>query len=642
MVISPARRKLVLGMFLAVYCGIYCAHAAAAGLEAQWVLYNGKILTADTEDPEQFSIAQAVAIYDGKFVVVGNNQAALATAGPSTRKIDLQGKTVIPGMIETHLHVNTMAISHHLKKTPSATDMPLQGRRDEVLQQLRGLAHSRKPGEWIVLNSVRILKAGERPAAGGGGNAFGVESEPPLTLAELDSAAPDNPVLIGGGYFPSQVNSKALDLLEAKYPGIPGVLKGKDGKPTGTIEITAAFTIQELTPTPLPRDLEASRDGFRQELVEAAARGLTAVATRVDWDALRAYMLLDEKGEMPIRLSFATEMAAYSPMSDVLFRRINLTPGYGSPMLWTSGATTGTVEYGNGPANGDACIHGTYPKDSKNFPNWHDETWGPSGDCRLTAGPNAQVLRNFFFNAIRSGWNITNIHINGDKGLDDYMDMLDEIHDKYGVDVASLRFSSDHCGYISEKQAERAKRLGITFSCTPNAIMNGERGTVGAYSQIYDRERAADAYSPFRRLARTGMKPSAHCEGHQDWDFNCMQLMVTRKDETTGAMWGPQQTIDRREALYTFTRWASWHVWKEDKIGSIEPGKWADLVILDKDFMNIPADQLNEINPLLTVVGGNVAYSEPKFAASVGLPTVGFQAPEGWWMRKPRAGGDGM
>ncbi len=172
--------------------------------------------------------------------------------------------------------------------------------------------------------------------------------------------------------------------------------------------------------------------------------------------------------------------------------------------------------------------------------------------------------------------------------------------------------------------------------------MNGEKGTVGAYTLIYDRERAADAYSPFRRLARTGMKPSAHCEGHQDWDFNCIQLMVTRKDETTGTLWGPQQRIDRREALYTFTRWASWHVWKEKYIGSIEPGKWADLVVLDKDYMTVPEDQLASINPLLTIAGGKIAFSDTKYAASVSLPTVGFQASADWWMRAPRKGGPGI
>src|SRR5262249_56583760 len=121
-------------------------------------------------------------------------------------------------------------------------DGTLRGGVADVLEQIKALAHSRKPGEWIVA-SVLLLRPGQSagPQGGGGGFAGGFGAgppEPPLSLAELDAAAPDNPVLIGGGYFPSQANSRAIELLEAKYPGIPGILKGKDGKPTGTIEIT--------------------------------------------------------------------------------------------------------------------------------------------------------------------------------------------------------------------------------------------------------------------------------------------------------------------------------------------------------------------------------------------------------------------
>lgn len=633
-----SKKHLFLGVLL-VLCNVVPAIRLAGAIDSEWVFYNGKILTADSEDPEQFKTAQAVAIYDGKFVVVGTNQEALATAGAKTKRIDLQGKTVVPGMIETHLHIHGMAVSHHLNgKALGDTDPPIRARRQDALEQIRALARAKKPGDWVVV-SVTLLRAGAQGQAGG--TPFGGTGEKPLSLEELDSVAPDNPVLLGGGYFPSQVNSKALALLEAKYPGIPGVVKGPDGRPTGTIEITAAFTIDELTPTPSEQDVTNALDAYRQELEEAAARGMTTIATRVDWYAQRVYMKLDQLERMPIRLAYATEMAAYAPESDTLFRRMSLSPGHGSEWLWLSGATTGTVEYGNGPSNGDACIHGSYPHDAKDFPNWQAQTWGPNGDCRLTAGPNAEVLRGFFYNAIKNGWNITNIHINGDKGLDDYMDMLDDIQKKFGVKISDYRFSSDHCGWISDAQAKRAKDLGITFSCTPGSIMNGDRGTVGAYTMIYDRERAADAYSPFRRLSRSNMKPSAHCEGHTDWDFTCIELMVTRKDQTTGKLWGPQQTVDRKEALYAFTRWAAWHVWKEKHIGSIEPGKWADLVVLDRDYMTVPDNQLSDVTPLLTVAGGKVAYSDPKFATSVGLPTVGFQAPPNWWMREPRAAGGG-
>src|SRR3990170_943295 len=107
-------RQFWTALFLMGCVAMFPGGARGAALEAEWVFYNGKILTADNDDPEQFTIAQAVAIYDGKFVVVGTNQEALTLAGSETRRIDLQGKTVIPGMIETHLHIHNMTRQHHM------------------------------------------------------------------------------------------------------------------------------------------------------------------------------------------------------------------------------------------------------------------------------------------------------------------------------------------------------------------------------------------------------------------------------------------------------------------------------------------------------------------------------------------------
>jgi predicted amidohydrolase YtcJ len=229
--------------------------------------------------------------------------------------------------------------------------------------------------------------------------------------------------------------------------------------------------------------------------------------------------------------------------------------------------------------------------------------------------------------------------VKGDRALDDYLDLLEEADKKYGI--KDLRFSADHCGFITDEQAKRAKAVGMTLTCqfpSPTGE-DGETGTLGAYRVIYGVEKAGDVVAPYKRLIKFGLKPSAHCESHKGWAFACIQYEITRKDDMTGHIWGPQQRIDRREALYTYTRWSSWHVWKEKYIGSIEPGKWGDLVVIDKDYMTVPEDQMADINPLLTIVGGKVSYSDPKFASSMGLPTVGFQAPPGWWERKgPRKG----
>ncbi|MBI4443628.1 MAG: amidohydrolase family protein [Acidobacteria bacterium] len=624
---TQCRKGFCIAVSVVLFSFFILMRAQGAGLEADWVFFNGKILTADSEDPAQFTIAQAVAIYDGKFVAVGSDQEALALAGNSTRRIDLQGKTVIPGMIETHLHVNTQTVGHHMGgRGLGETDPAVRwNNKQEILAQLREYVSKKKPGDWIF--------AGARELPEGTMNLRTAPSTP--SLAELDQAVPNNPLVIGGGYYPTVVNSKTLAIIYENYPeGLAGIVKGPDGKPTGILEWAAAMTVTELTPVPTAQELKDSAPAFRAELLEPAARGLTAVATRVDWDSLKVYQLLDQWEQMPIRLAYAPEMAAYTPRSDFLFRRVAIGPGHGSPWLFMSGATTGTAEYGGSPNAAASCVHGKYDPASDLFPAWEYQPWGDHGECRFRDDPeNAQVLKDFFLNAIKNNWVISNLHVNGDRTMDDYLDVLEEAERRFGVKVADYRFSSDHCGWLSEQQAKRAQHLGITFTCTPAQFGgNAEKGGMGAYAKMYDIEQAADAYAPFRRLVSKDMKPSAHCEGHQAWTFSCLEMMITRKDNT-GKVYGPQQRINRREALYTFTRWAAWHVWKEKYVGSIEPGKWADLVIIDKDYMAVPEDEISEINPLLTVAGGKIAYSEPKFASSVGLPTVGFEAPPDWWQR---------
>ena len=623
---TKLNEKLSFILFIGMVFFLIRPWGQAAGLEADLVLYNGKVLTADTEDPADFTIAEAVAIYDGKFVAVGSSQQALEYAGPGTRRIDLAGKTVLPGMIETHLHVNSQTVNHHVKRSLDSTGPPLAWTsKQDGLAQLRTRALGKEAGEWIITD-IR----------GGPLNRGNADTHPAApTLAEMDGVAANNPMVIRlGGGDPVLVNSRALNLLLERYPqGIPVIVKDQDGKPTGLLDTAAAYTMAEFFPELSLRELEELAPMFKKELDEPAARGLTTVATRLDTESLRVYQLLDQRKEMPVRLAYAHQMAAYHPLAETIFRRIPGRAGHGTPWLWLSGATMLNIEGTRGPQLGAACIHGTYPREAVNFPAWLEQPWGPHGYCKLTGNPDDTVLRDALLAAARLGWPISNIHLNGDRSLDDYMDILDEAEREYQIQAADLRFSADHCGYITEQQAQRAKRLGITFTCTPASFADAEKGILGAYSLIYDKDRAADAVAPFQRLVRLGLKPSIHCEGHQDWTFTCLQHAMTRIDKATGQVWGSQQRINRREALYTYTRWAAWHVWKEDSIGSIEPGKWADLVVLDQDYMTVPEEEMEQINPLLTIVGGQVRYSEPNYAAGEGLPQVGFQAPPGWWKR---------
>ena len=258
-----ARIKVVIGRIVGLGFSLWIAFALmrAAGLEADWVLFNGKIVTADAEDPTRFTIAQAVAIYDGKFVVVGTNQQALETAGPGTRRIDLAGKTVLPGLIETHLHVHSMTGSHHLGHAVDFTDFPIKWpNNEEGLAELRVLASRKQPGEWIVLGLQ-----GAPPGMGLGSKPTGLPS-----LAEVDQAVPNNPVTINlRGEEPFFANSLALNAILERYPkGVEGMVRDAQGKPTGLLKKAAARVVQEFWPPMTEKELEEVAPAFRKELEE--------------------------------------------------------------------------------------------------------------------------------------------------------------------------------------------------------------------------------------------------------------------------------------------------------------------------------------------------------------------------------------
>ena len=180
---------LVLGV-VALLAG---GRAVAAGLEADMVIYNGKILTVDSPDPNGFTVAQALALYDGKILVVGSNEEALELAGPSTRKIDLGGRSVIPGLVETHDHIQGYGSHFFPEGRPPGLDPPLAwGNYDEGLAQLRTIALQKKPGEWIRTS----VRGGMRGEPGTVALALAIKRGE-ITRLDMDKVTPDNPLRIG-------------------------------------------------------------------------------------------------------------------------------------------------------------------------------------------------------------------------------------------------------------------------------------------------------------------------------------------------------------------------------------------------------------------------------------------------------------
>ena len=377
-------KRCVLGAVFLIFVVFMVGRGArAAGLEADMVIYNGKILTADSPDPRTFTIAQAAAIYDGKFVAVGGNDEVLQYAGPQTKKIDLGGRTVLPGLVETHHHIYSYA-NHFFPKDqpkPGETDpgTPLTWtNKADFLAQIRSLALKKKPGEWIV----------SQPRGGG---AMGLVPEifrGDITKAELDEVAPNNPVVI---YWQdatqAQVSTKAVELLLERYPKMIGVRRDANGVPTGRLAGAASETLwHEYFPVVPPEQLAPY---YKMEMEEIAAQGMTTVSTKLLPNDLAAYFWIHARGELPTRMAYTSQALTGSVNVEAMARRLyGLQGGAGANMwgqgddkLWMIGITHISGDSVTG--TGGACVSKEYPREALNYPLWRYQFFGPRGICRL-------------------------------------------------------------------------------------------------------------------------------------------------------------------------------------------------------------------------------------------------------------------
>lgn len=598
--------------------------AKANGLDADMVIYNAKILTADSPDPKNFSIAQAAAIYDGKFVVVGTNEQALATAGPTTRKIDLGGRTVLPGLVETHDHVYEYGAHFFPRGIRPGEEPPLAyTTKEEFLGQIRTIALRKKPGEWIQ-TTPKGGEMGVIPQLHNG----------EVTRFDIDKVSPKNPFFMqwGSENF-ALVNSQVLDMLLQKHPKVLGVRQDAKGVATGLLWREATRTVEfELTPDPAPEELGPY---YKMELDEVVAQGLTTVSSKLYADELSGYSWLRAHDQLPIRFPYSLGAFGSSPDPDAEFARLEGLQGgsgkyiwgAGDDMMWIIGVYLGNIDHVPGIAG--SCVSKPYPRESIDFPLWRYQLFGPNGQCPLT-DPNFNH-RQAFEAIAKYGFRSTAMHSGGDRGIDNYLDMVEELEKKY-PDILERRWAIDHCRFVNDAQAERAKKLNIMFSCGTKYVYSGKKGDIGAFSILFGDKVGEDVVVPLRRLIDHGLRVTMQLDQHAYHPMLAMQVAVNRKD-INGKVWGPQQRIDRREALYAYTRWSAEYVLGENKLGSVEPKKNADLVVLSRDFLTVPEDEIGRIDSLMTVMGGRITYTDPEFANSMGLPQAGYRGPRDRWLR---------
>jgi hypothetical protein len=523
------------------------------------ILSNGKIITVD----ERFSIAQAVAIKGDRIVAVGTNQAMAQLAGPNTRRIDLLGRSVTPGLIDNHMHLLRAAATWLREVRFDGVES-----RKQAVEMLRTRAKAAGPGEWVY------------NIGGWTHNQF--TDDPKLfTREELDQIAPDNPVSLQESYYQVFLNSKALQALgiEANKPDPPEFVSGSikrdaSGKPTGIIQgdIPATRPVAAKLPKVAPEQLEASS----RALVEHVNRaGLTSVGVPgCVPDVLAIFQKWKAEGRLNVRI-FCIEGAAGGTPEQV-DRALAQVP---KMKLF----------------QGDSFIDNIFFGESVYGP-LHDPMFATKSDPRPDQ---LEQWRRMAMEIAKDGLPL-HVHAELHDTIDAFLDQIEAINKEHPI--KGLRWTFAHVNQINAAQLDRMKNLGMYAAVHPWAVINGG---------IMHDEFGDGAYDmpPLATIQNSGIQWGFGTDGtaaNQTLPFTTLYFAVTGK--MVGGTKVIRQTISREDALIAHTRKNAYLVFQEDNLGSIQPGKLADVLVLDRDYLTVPADQIKNIKPVITMLGGRIVY----------------------------------
>jgi predicted amidohydrolase YtcJ len=527
--------------------------------QADLILSNGKIITVD----DRFTIAQAVAIRGDRIVAVGTNAEIGRLAGPNTRRVELGGKAVVPGLIDNHLHLlrgaNTWVRELRLEGIES---------RKQAIEMLRARAKAAGAGGWVF-------------NIGGWAHQQFADDPKPFTRDELDKIAPDNPVALQESYYQVFLNSRALKEfgIEDNTPDPKDFVKGSimrdaAGKPTGVIkgDIAATRPVAARLPKVAPEQLEAASLSLVKDMNRA---GLTSVGVPgCNADVLEIFEKWKAQGSLNVRVFCIGGAAAGTP--EQVERSI---PQIAQMKLF----------------QGDHFIDNVFFGESVYTP-LHDPMFALKSDPR----PDQLVQwRRLAMEIAKAGLPL-HVHAELHDTIDAFLDQIDAVNKEYPV--KNLRWTLAHINQINASQLERMKKLGMYAAVHPWAVINGAIMHEGFGEGAYD-------MPPLATIQNSGIVWGLGTDGtaaNQTLPFMTLYFAVTGK--MAGGTKVIRQTISREDALIAHTRKNAFFVFQENNLGSIQPGKLADLVALDRDYLTIPGDQIKDIRPVLTMVGGRIVY----------------------------------
>lgn len=529
---------------------------------ADLVIVHGHVWTVDREHPR----AEAIAIHDGRIVAVGTDADIARWIGPSTRTIDAQGKSVLPGFIDAHVHFSSGGgeiSSVHLRDANTPQEF---ARR--IGEQARKLAK----GEWML----------------GGTWDHELWGGTPLPSHDwVDAVTPDNPVFVSryDGHM-AMANALALQLAgisrETKDPPGGTVVRDKDGNPTGLLKDAAMNLVYRVIPPPseeqLLRMIHAAMD-------EARRYGVTSIHDISSTEDVRAYQTLAARGQLTLRIYCITPLPQWEGPATAGIRA-----GFGNDWIHL-GALKGFADGSLGSTT--ALFERPY--------NDAPETSGLPNEMML---PEGNMLK-MALGADKAGLQIA-VHAIGDKANRIMLDIYAEVARQNGA-RPDRRWRIEHAQHLRPEDFARFAQLGVIASVQPyHAIDDGR----WAEKRI-GHERAKTTYA-FRTFLDHGVRLAFG----SDWTVAPLNPMlglyaaVTRAtlDGKNPGGWFPEQKLTLEEAIQAYTMGSAFAEFREKEKGSLTPGKLGDVVVLDTDLFSIPPEKIKEAAVRYTIVGGKVVY----------------------------------
>lgn len=556
--------KYILTLLLAI-----CTAGSVSA--ADLILHNGKIATVDANG----TMVSALAIDGDRITAAGSDADVLKLRTQATRTIDLEGRTVIPGLIDSHTHVIRGGLNYNLEL-----------RWEDVRSLKEGLALIRKQaartpkGQW-----VRVV--------GGFCETQFTERRLP-TLAELNEAAPDTPVFVLHLYDRALLNRAAIAAVgyDATTPEPPAgkIERDANGAPTGLLLAQPNATILYATLARGPKLSTSEQiNSTLQFMRELNRLGVTSIIDAgggfqnypEDYAVIQQ---VHDQGLMTVRIAYHLfPQKAKQEIADLRRWVASVKPGQGDDFYRLNGA-------------GEMLVYS-----AADFEDFRE----PRPDLPPVMEAELREVVSFL---VQNRWPFR-LHATYGESITRFLDVMESVDRETPFD--GLRWCFDHAETISDAQIQRVKRLGGGIAVQNRIAYQGE------YFQARYGKAAAAHAPPLRKLIAAGVPVAAGTDATRVAGFNpwiSLSWLVTGTTVGGAQLYGDDNRLTREEALRLWTSAGAWFSSEEGKKGSLVPGQLADLAVLSDDYFTVPDHRIKDIHAVLTIVGGKPVHGEDKFA----------------------------